>query len=239
MVVNVAAVRVDPLPGGRLAAVHAVLEGECVVSLVGEPTAVRLSAGNVVVRRAVTNASARLGPVLMLVRAEAGQPAGVSAAVLRRAAEVLFIQALRGALLDASPASGWPAAASDPRLAPALAALHGQPEHRWTLPELAGLAHLSRTAFFGRFQACMGQTLAEYLQWWRLQLAAQRLRETQDSVVEIAMAVGYDNASAFARVFKPCAAAWAGSLAQVMNGFSKGTSKGSKSATFRVTTVSP
>ena len=174
-----------------------------------------------------------------MVRAEAGQPAGVSAAVLRRAAEVLFIQALRGALLDASPASGWLAAASDPRLAPALAALHEQPEHRWTLPELAGLAHLSRTAFFGRFQACMGQTPAGYLQWWRLQLAAQRLRETQDSVVEIAMAVGYDNASAFARVFKPCAAAWAGSLAQVMNGFSNGTSKGSKSATFRVTTVSP
>ena len=239
MVVNVAAVRVDPLPGGRLAAVHAVLEGECVVSLVGEPAAVRLSAGDVVVLGAVTNASARLGPVLTLVRAEAGQPAGVSAAVLRRAAEALFIQALRGALLDASPASGWLAAASDPRRAPALAALHEQPEHRWTLPELAGLAHLSRTAFFGRFQACMGQTPAEYLQWWRLQLAAQRLRETQDSVVEIAMAVGYDNASAFARVFKPCAAAWAGSPAQVMNGFSNGTSKGSKSATFRVTTVSP
>jgi len=261
------------LPGGRLAAVHAVLEGECVVSLVGEPSAVRLSAGDVVVLprdeihavsdrpgrqatpvaaiagldrrdrhattfayggggprtqlltasftadmrmartvvaglpalmvlRAGTSASARLGPVLTLVRAEAGQPAGVSAAVLRRAAEVLFIQALRGALLDASPASGWLAAASDPRLAPALAALHEQPEHRWTLPELAGLAHLSRTAFFERFQACMGQTPAEYLQWWRLQLAAQRLRETEDSVVEIAMAVGYDNASAFARVFK-------------------------------------
>jgi hypothetical protein len=69
-------------------------------------------------------------------------------------------------------------------------------EHRWTLLEIA------RTAFFERFQACMGQTPAEYLQWWRLQRAAQRLRETQDSVVQIALAVGYDNPSAFARVFR-------------------------------------
>ena len=70
------------------------------------------------------------------------------------------------------------------------------------LPELAGLAHLSRTAFFQRFQACMGQTPAEYLQWWRLQLAAQRLRESQDSIAIISMGVGYDDPSAFARAFK-------------------------------------
>ena len=261
------------LPGGRLAALHAVLEGECVVWLMNEPTPVRLTAGDVavlprdeihavsdrpgrqampvaaiagldrrdrrattfayggggartqlltasftadmrmaqtivaalpamMVLRAGTRASAHLEPVLAMVRAEAGQPAGVSSAVLRRAAEVLFIQALRGALLDAAPAAGWLAAASDPRLAPALRALHEQPQHRWTLPELARLSHLSRTAFFERFRTCMGQTPADYLQWWRLQLAAQRLRETQDSVLEIAVAIGYDNASAFARVFK-------------------------------------
>lgn len=261
------------LPGGRLAAVHAVLEGECVVSLAGDPATVRLSAGDVVVLprdethaisdrpgrqatpvtaiagvdrrdrqattfaygggglrtrlltasfaadmrmaqavvaglpammvlRAGTPACARLAPVLAMVRAEAEQPAGGSSAVLRRAAEVLFIQALREALFDATPATGWLAAASDPRLAPALTALHAQPGHRWTLPELAGLAHLSRTAFFQRFQACMGQTPAEYLQWWRLQLAAQRLRESQDSIASISMDVGYDNPSAFARAFK-------------------------------------
>ena len=62
---------------------------------------------------------------------------------------------------------------------------------------------LSNPFFEGRAPGLRGNDLAaEYLQWWRLQLAAQRLRETQDSVVEIAMAVGYDNASAFARVFK-------------------------------------
>jgi AraC-like DNA-binding protein len=48
----------------------------------------------------------------------------------------------------------------------------------------------------------MGQTPAEYLQWWRLQLAAQRLRESQDSIASISMDVGYENPSAFARAFK-------------------------------------
>jgi len=81
-------------------------------------------------------------------------------------------------------------------------ALHEQPERRWTLVELAHCTHLSRTAFLERFQACLGQTPTEYLQGWRLQLAAQRLRETKDSVTQIAMSVGYDNPSAFARAFK-------------------------------------
>ncbi|MCZ8233864.1 MAG: AraC family transcriptional regulator [Inhella sp.] len=261
------------LPGGRLAAIHAVLEGECVVTLAGDGTTLHLSAGDVVVLprdevhamsdragrpvvavtaiagidrrdrrasslsyggggaltrlltasftaemrsaqaivaglpaimvlRAATPECKRLSPALALVREEAAQPGGVSSAVLRRTAEILFVQALREALLDTRPATGWLAAASDSRLAPALLALHEQPERRWTLVELAHCTHLSRTAFLERFQACLGQTPTEYLQGWRLQLAAQRLRETQDSVTQIAMSVGYDNPSAFARAFK-------------------------------------
>lgn len=261
------------LPGGRLAAVHAVLEGECVVTVVGERTALRLGVGDIVVLprddihaiadrpgrearpvgavagidrrdrnatafayggggartrlltasfaadmrtaeaivaglpaaialRAGTAACERIAPVLALVRTEAAQPGGVSSAVLRRAAEILFIQALREALLAARPASGWLAAASDPRLAAALTKMHAQPERRWTLAGLARLAHLSRTAFFERFHSRLGQTPAAYLQWWRLQLAAQRLRETEDSIGSIAVAVGYGSPSAFARAFR-------------------------------------
>jgi len=261
------------LPGGRLAALHAVLEGECTLTFAGQSKGVRLQAGDVAVlprdevhamsdregrqplpvsmlhgldqrdRRATTlshggggatmrlltasfvaelrtahsivaglpalmvlrtgtAARERVEPVLALVLAETAQPGGVSSAVLRRAAEVLFIQTLREALLDARPATGWLAAASDPRLVDALTAMHEQPDRRWTLNALARLAHLSRTAFFERFQACLGQTPADYLLWWRLQLAAQRLRDTDDSVASIALAVGYGNASAFARAFK-------------------------------------
>jgi AraC-like DNA-binding protein len=261
------------LPGGRLAAIHAVLEGECVVTLAGGASPVKLGPGDVVVLprddvhsisdragrkpvpvtaipgidrrdrnattfshggggartvlmtasfaadiriahaivaglpgvivlRAGTAACARIAPVLTLVRAEAAQAGGASVAVLRRSAEILFVQSLREALLEATPATGWLAAASDPRLASVMAAIHAAPERRWTIAQLARLAHLSRTSFFERFCASLGQTPADYLQWWRLQLAAQRLRETQDSVGIIAASVGYDNASAFARAFR-------------------------------------
>lgn len=261
------------LPGGRLAAIHAVLEGECIVSLEGEPMGTRLRAGDVAVLprddihavadragrpvrpvstiagidtrdrnatsfryggggartrlltacfkadmrmgkaivaglpalltlRADTAACARIAPVIELVRAEAAQPMGVSSAVLRRTAEILFIQALRQSLLDASPATGWLAAASDPRLVAALTAIHQQPERPWTLAGLARLSHLSRTAFFERFCTKLGQSPTDYLQWWRLQIAMQRLRETNDAVGNIASSVGYANASAFARAFR-------------------------------------
>jgi AraC-like DNA-binding protein len=152
--------------------------------------------------RTETGACARIDPMLALLRAEAAQPDGISAAVLRRAAEILFIQALREALLSARPTTGWLAAAGDPRLAAALTAMHAEPERRWTLAGLARLAHLSRTAFFERFQSCLGQTPAAYLQDWRLQLAARRLRATPDSVGVVAAAAGYDSPSAFARAFR-------------------------------------
>jgi AraC-like DNA-binding protein len=261
------------LPGDRLAAMHAVLEGNCVVTLAGGASPVKLGPGDVVVLprddvhsiadregrkpvpltaiqgldrrdrnattfshggggartrvmtasfiadmrtahaivaglpsvivlRAGTQACARIAPVLALVREEALQPTGSSAAVLRRSAEILFVQALREALHEARPATGWLAAASDPRLAAAMAAIHAHPERRWTIAGLARLANLSRTAFFERFCASVGQTPADYLQWWRLQLAAQRLRETRHSIGSIALSVGYDNASAFARAFR-------------------------------------
>lgn len=261
------------LPGGRLAAVHAVLEGECVVNLADEPTSLRLCAGDVavlprdqrhavsdrpgrtatpvaeiagidrrdrnatrftyggggartqlltasftadmpagkalvaglpsaIVLRAGTGAVTRIAPALALARGETARPGGVSSAVLRRAAEILFIQALRQALLDASPATGWLAAASDPRLAAALTAMHRQPDAQWTIAALARLSHLSRTAFLERFCARMAQTPADYLQWWRLQIAAQRLQETHDSIGNIAREVGYSDPSAFARAFR-------------------------------------
>lgn len=261
------------LPGNRFAAVHAVLDGACVVTVQGHPEPLRLGPGDLVVLprddihsvadrpgrrpmpisavvgidrrdrnattfvhggsgartrlltasfvadmrsaaglvaglpaaiplRAGTRACERIGPVLALVRAEAAQPDGISSAVLRRAAEILFIQALREALLSAQPTTGWLAAAADPRLAAVLTAMHADPGRRWTLAGLARLANLSRTAFFQRFQTRLGQTPAEYLQDWRLRIAARRLRGSEDSIGAIAAAAGYESPSAFARAFR-------------------------------------
>jgi AraC-like DNA-binding protein len=41
-----------------------------------------------------------------------------------------------------------------------------------------------------------------YLAQWRMQLAAQWLRDTDAKVIEVALEVGYENEAAFSRAFK-------------------------------------
>jgi AraC-like DNA-binding protein len=41
-----------------------------------------------------------------------------------------------------------------------------------------------------------------YLSRWRIQLAAHRMRETQDSIAAIAAGVGYQSEPAFNKAFK-------------------------------------
>ena len=41
-----------------------------------------------------------------------------------------------------------------------------------------------------------------YLLRWRMHVAAQRLRVTQDSLYEIAESIGYESEAAFSRAFK-------------------------------------
>jgi AraC-like DNA-binding protein len=61
---------------------------------------------------------------------------------------------------------------------------------------------LSRSAFAERFTALIGVPPMKYLATWRMQVAAQRLRETQRPITRIAMDVGYESEAAFTRAFK-------------------------------------
>ena len=52
-----------------------------------------------------------------------------------------------------------------------------------------------------RFTAKVGETPAAYLTRWRMDLAAQRLRDTDDTVGAIARSLGYTSEYAFNRAF--------------------------------------
>jgi AraC-like DNA-binding protein len=41
-----------------------------------------------------------------------------------------------------------------------------------------------------------------YLTRWRMQLARQRLRESRDTVAQVAFGVGYESEAAFTRAFR-------------------------------------
>lgn len=124
-------------------------------------------------------------------------------AIVNRLAGILFIECVR-AHVAALPegASNWLRALRDPALSAVLSALHQRPGHGWTVPELAGIACLSRSAFADRFTQILGQPPLSYLAEHRMRLAAWQLQHTQQPVRHIAEVVGYASETAFSQAFK-------------------------------------
>ena len=124
-------------------------------------------------------------------------------ALLGRLMELLFVELLRHHVARLPAGSkGWFAALNDPVVSRALRLLHADPEHHWTIDQLASRIGSSRTVLSERFKALLGRPPIEYLASWRIQLAAERLRVGHESVPSIAASVGYESEAAFVRAFK-------------------------------------
>src|SRR5580698_6044124 len=98
--------------------------------------------------------------------------------------------------------ASWLAALTDPQLYGAIAAMHDEPGHPWTLEKLARRAGMSRTVFALRFKEVVGETATEYLTRWRMLLAAERLTAGGEPVARIASALGYESESSFGKAFR-------------------------------------
>lgn len=133
--------------------------------------------------------------------ADASGPGGT--AVIAKLSEALFADTLRR-YIEKLPASqtGWLAGVRDPDVGKALALLHEQPSHPWTIASLADEVGLSRSVLAERFRHYLSDTPMGYLTRWRLQLAAQALTSTSKSVAEVAGDVGYESEPSFNRAFK-------------------------------------
>lgn len=117
--------------------------------------------------------------------------------------ELLLVEMLKLHLAKAPASeSGWVAALRDPVLAPALAAIHGDPDRKWTLIDLAHTAHVSVSLLDERFRAALGLSPIRYLAEWRMHVAEDLLRTTELSVAAVAHRVGYEAEEAFSRAFK-------------------------------------
>lgn len=141
-----------------------------------------------------------LTPFLMeeVVRDAPGQEV-----VLDRLLDLLVIAALR-TWFDRPEAESpaWYAALSDPVVGPVLRLLQGDPAHPWTVSALAAKAGVSRAALARRFTRLVGEPPMTHLTGWRLALAADRLRDTGDTIGAIARRVGYGSAFALSTAFK-------------------------------------
>lgn len=139
---------------------------------------------------------------LGLLRFELGGGRPGSHAAVGRLIDLLLVQIVRAGI-SAEPAgqASWLRALRDPIAAGALALLHQQPQRPWTVDALASEIHVSRATLTRRFSELVGEPPVAYLTRWRMDLAAQRLRATDDPVAAIAGAVGYTSEYAFSRAF--------------------------------------
>jgi AraC-like DNA-binding protein len=117
--------------------------------------------------------------------------------------ELLLVEVLRAHLASA-PASerGLLRALRDPVLAPALAAIHGEPAAKWTVPALAHAALVSPSLLDQRFREVLGMPPIRYLTEWRMHVARGLLGTADLGVAAVARRVGYESEEAFSRAFK-------------------------------------
>ena len=75
-------------------------------------------------------------------------------------------------------------------------------EKNVTLGELAEVFHMSEGQFCRFFKSQVGMTAIEYLNYYRIGVSCDRLRESDTPISEIAIGCGYNNISYFNRTFR-------------------------------------
>jgi AraC-like DNA-binding protein len=134
--------------------------------------------------------------------AEASDMKPGAATVLSRLTDILFVQVLRAWLAEQPDHPSWLSGLNDVRVGPALALIHEHPGEAWTVETLAARVGLSRSAFTVRFARIVGEPPQGYLTRVRMQRAARLLREHDQSLGRVALAVGYESESSFNKAFK-------------------------------------
>jgi AraC-like DNA-binding protein len=143
-------------------------------------------------------------PVLLETMADEVLAQRVGAAtMITRLADTVITRVIRAWVeAQSGGTTGWLAAIRDPKIGRALAAIHRQPAHAWSVEALADVAHTSRSIFSERFTSIVGVSPARYLARWRMHLASVWLRKERLTVSEVATRLGYESEASFSRAFK-------------------------------------
>jgi AraC-like DNA-binding protein len=129
------------------------------------------------------------------------QPGG--SLIAQQLAYMMLVQALRLHMADGARGSvGWLFALADKQMSIAITCMHDDPGYPWTLQKLAERVGMSRSIFALKFKETVGATPMEYLTRWRMLLAGDRLKNSDDSISVIATSLGYESDSAFGKAFR-------------------------------------
>jgi AraC-like DNA-binding protein len=142
-----------------------------------------------------------VAPLVAGLQAEAYDGGPGSDLVMARLSDALLVRALRH-YGDTVDRPGWLTGLRDPCVAAALAAVHADVAHPWTLTGLARTSGLSRSAFAARFTRLVGVPAMRYVLSLRMQRARTLLQDRRTTVAAVAAQVGYQSDVAFTAAFK-------------------------------------
>jgi AraC-like DNA-binding protein len=141
-------------------------------------------------------------PLVELLSAEAGRDGPGQEAYLDRLLDLLLMDVLRTWFDRDEHAPTWWHAEQDTVVGPALRLIYNNPEHSWTVANLAAAVGNSRAVFARRFTDRVGESPIAFLTSWRLALAADMLRSGESTIAAIARQVGYATPFALSSAFK-------------------------------------
>jgi AraC-like DNA-binding protein len=141
-------------------------------------------------------------PLVELLVGEAGRDGPGQEAYLDRLLDLLLMDVLRTWFDRDEQAPTWWHAEHDPLVGPALRLIYNNPEHPWTVANLAAAVGSSRAVFARRFNEQVGEPPIAFLTGWRLALAADLLRTNGGTLASVARRVGYSTPFALSSAFK-------------------------------------
>lgn len=90
----------------------------------------------------------------------------------------------------------------DPHIYKTILALKEDYQHSWTLDEMALVASLSKFQFAHYFKDALGISPYSWLQTYRIVRSQEMLKETNKTVLEIAMDCGFSSVTVYNQLFK-------------------------------------
>ncbi|MDE0589896.1 AraC family transcriptional regulator [Halocynthiibacter sp. C4] len=146
-----------------------------------------------------------LAAIVAQIITEVDLPQVGSPQVLERLTEIALLEVLRREIVSSrSQAAGWLAAVQDKRLSSCLASIHRNPNKNWNLVKFAFESGQSKSTLSANFRKVLDMSPMQYLRQWRLFLASQELRYSNESIAEIAYRSNYGTEASFSRAFKNC-----------------------------------
>ncbi|PJG84486.1 cupin domain-containing protein [Conservatibacter flavescens] len=145
----------------------------------------------------------QLSPLLQLLTSESQRFLTGSRSVIDALANVLLVKLIRAYLAQENheltgTLNGW----QDKRLRVLIQQIVATPQENWSVKRMTDIAHISRAQLMRLFKQKIAISPHAFVMKQRLQKAAMLLNRSADSILNIALATGFQSETHFGKAFK-------------------------------------